>query len=185
MYSISILHQTTTAHLVTRNTFLLYSISILHQTTTIGGIERPTISCILFQFYIKPQLFSRNFFRGFRCILFQFYIKPQPRRIGTASGIRHFPSQSLQHLSVGRRYYGALSPVRRRNRIWFVYKRQNAADERDQKRTAQNFVCRYEFRKSNSAARCRADLYFCIVGQMFRRNGEKALLPVIGITRDV
>ena len=88
MYSISILHQTTTAHLVTRNTFLLYSISILHQTTTIGGIERPTISCILFQFYIKPQLFSRNFFRGFRCILFQFYIKPQPRRSGTATARR-------------------------------------------------------------------------------------------------
>ena len=33
--------------------------------------------CILFVFYIKPQLFTFLYFNSIRCILFVFYIKPQ------------------------------------------------------------------------------------------------------------
>ena len=33
--------------------------------------------CILFYFYIKPQLYSKAYSRRYRCILFYFYIKPQ------------------------------------------------------------------------------------------------------------
>ncbi len=41
-------------------TLWLYSISILHQTTTFGACRQLQASCILFQFYIKPQLPSSH-----------------------------------------------------------------------------------------------------------------------------
>ena len=35
------------------------------------------LRCILFHFYIKPQLFATLTYNDLRCILFHFYIKPQ------------------------------------------------------------------------------------------------------------
>ena len=57
--------------------FGLYLIPFLHQTTTLRFSTVPVNGCILFHFYIKPQLseYGPSTFRG--CILFHFYIKPQ------------------------------------------------------------------------------------------------------------
>ena len=56
----------------------LYLIPFLHQTTTLILRLAVRTCCILFHFYIKPQLWdwSCNSFQC--CILFHFYIKPQP-----------------------------------------------------------------------------------------------------------
>ena len=57
---------------------MLYLIPFLHQTTTFGGNTPNRPGCILFHFYIKPQL-TQFLILGFvSCILFHFYIKPQP-----------------------------------------------------------------------------------------------------------
>ena len=55
----------------------LYLIPFLHQTTTIFVLAQAPSRCILFHFYIKPQLLHtiKILFGG--CILFHFYIKPQ------------------------------------------------------------------------------------------------------------
>ena len=55
LYLIEILHQTTTVRLAVDCLDLLYLIEILHQTTTNWAFSRPTNSCILSKFYIKPQ----------------------------------------------------------------------------------------------------------------------------------
>ena len=39
-------------------TLRLYLIPFLHQTTTLSSLCAPNTSCILFHFYIKPQLFA-------------------------------------------------------------------------------------------------------------------------------
>ena len=55
----------------------LYIIWILHQTTTLSLNEPSRISCILYEFYIKPQRRSFKYYKASRCILYEFYIKPQ------------------------------------------------------------------------------------------------------------
>ncbi len=55
----------------------LYLIPFLHQTTTGKTSIRLLISCILFHFYIKPQLVYDFCNAPKSCILFHFYIKPQ------------------------------------------------------------------------------------------------------------
>ena len=56
---------------------MLYLIPFLHQTTTLALWMFFKCCCILFHFYIKPQLFV-TFGQIFGCcILFHFYIKPQ------------------------------------------------------------------------------------------------------------
>ena len=57
----------------------LYLIPFLHQTTTLERQQITEMSCILFHFYIKPQLAALQKEQASRCILFHFYIKPQPR----------------------------------------------------------------------------------------------------------
>ena len=64
----------------------LYLIPFLHQTTTGSRIGNILFSCILFHFYIKPQLWSIYCFFCFRCILFHFYIKPQPCKSANIKG---------------------------------------------------------------------------------------------------
>ena len=55
----------------------MYLIPFLHQTTThIDHCGKP-ICCILFHFYIKPQLLCSRKTPRRCCILFHFYIKPQ------------------------------------------------------------------------------------------------------------
>ena len=56
---------------------VLYLIRFLHQTTTLQSIDRRSTSCILFDFYIKPQLLFVKLEELLSCILFDFYIKPQ------------------------------------------------------------------------------------------------------------
>ena len=59
------------------NTKVLYLIPFLHQTTT-GFLAISRFSCcILFHFYIKPQLSAKEHGIIMCCILFHFYIKPQ------------------------------------------------------------------------------------------------------------
>ena len=43
--------------------------------------EHDEISCILLNFYIKPQLSDRAIKMTDGCILLNFYIKPQPRAL--------------------------------------------------------------------------------------------------------
>ena len=56
LYLIPFLHQTTTWLAIFAKPFELYLIPFLHQTTTCGLTPCPIIRCILFHFYIKPQL---------------------------------------------------------------------------------------------------------------------------------
>ena len=77
LYLIPFLHQTTTIGVPVRNPGKLYLIPFLHQTTTSGRPRRLRLGCILFHFYIKPQLYIANLLTCMRCILFHFYIKPQ------------------------------------------------------------------------------------------------------------
>ena len=59
----------------------LYLIPFLHQTTTKPYYYLFGLSCILFHFYIKPQLSVKCFILRCCCILFHFYIKPQLKHI--------------------------------------------------------------------------------------------------------
>ena len=59
------------------NVVRLYFILFLHQTTTSKPFIDVPCGCILFCFYIKPQLASSSPYNGSCCILFCFYIKPQ------------------------------------------------------------------------------------------------------------
>ena len=77
LYLIWILHQTTTVCTCAGALSRLYLIWILHQTTTGDRILAERASCILFEFYIKPQLCGFAPLSRRRCILFEFYIKPQ------------------------------------------------------------------------------------------------------------
>ena len=56
----------------------LYLIRFLHQTTTVNLSPLRFPRCILFDFYIKPQLVVVLSPLPLSCILFDFYIKPQP-----------------------------------------------------------------------------------------------------------
>ena len=56
---------------------MLYLIEFLHQTTTIRSNEPQVRSCILLNFYIKPQLEKAQLDKRSCCILLNFYIKPQ------------------------------------------------------------------------------------------------------------
>ena len=77
LYSIFILHQTTTQGQGDGTDRGLYSIFILHQTTTNLCFSCLSLYCILSLFYIKPQP-TRIFNTNVRyCILSLFYIKPQ------------------------------------------------------------------------------------------------------------
>ncbi len=82
LYIIRVLHQTTTLDLVLFGERVLYIIRVLHQTTTVFGVECKNSSCILLEFYIKPQLGKSHDVLVGGCILLEFYIKPQPRDIG-------------------------------------------------------------------------------------------------------
>ena len=77
LYSIFILHQTTTVYLFFSIFNPLYSIFILHQTTTVQGCCVGGYDCILSLFYIKPQLTDLYPDAFVDCILSLFYIKPQ------------------------------------------------------------------------------------------------------------
>ena len=74
----------------------LYLIPFLHQTTTYGGGQLDRLRCILFHFYIKPQLFFYFYGLEPRCILFHFYIKPQPcfMRMGNPAVVSYSISTS-------------------------------------------------------------------------------------------
>ena len=63
--------------LIRPQTLLLYLIPFLHQTTTMFCCIYATLCCILFHFYIKPQLYAWIYELRYCCILFHFYIKPQ------------------------------------------------------------------------------------------------------------
>ena len=56
LYLIPFLHQTTTSNCNIIFSLALYLIPFLHQTTTIKRQSFSVSSCILFHFYIKPQL---------------------------------------------------------------------------------------------------------------------------------
>ena len=60
---------------------LLYLIPFLHQTTTLHRRTGQHAGCILFHFYIKPQLLLFLCLSFSCCILFHFYIKPQLMRL--------------------------------------------------------------------------------------------------------
>ena len=62
---------------------MLYLIPFLHQTTTGYLLCCFFYRCILFHFYIKPQLRAMFPARISSCILFHFYIKPQHSRLGS------------------------------------------------------------------------------------------------------
>ena len=74
-YSISTSNHNSTINGSTVN--VLYLIPFLHQTTTTRRVYRCIFGCILFHFYIKPQLSLLYGYTSFCCILFHFYIKPQ------------------------------------------------------------------------------------------------------------
>ena len=77
LYIIWILHQTTTQIGLYRCICLLYIIWILHQTTTSSYSLGRLSSCILYEFYIKPQRHTSIICPVVCCILYEFYIKPQ------------------------------------------------------------------------------------------------------------
>ena len=67
--------------------FMMTMTTFAQQTTVEGskffdntyvGVSVGGQGCILFHFYIKPQLNMERRAGGLRCILFHFYIKPQP-----------------------------------------------------------------------------------------------------------
>ena len=60
LYLIPFLHQTTTSWLRAVIGYSLYLIPFLHQTTTAGELHNQSVGCILFHFYIKPQLSVRD-----------------------------------------------------------------------------------------------------------------------------
>ena len=64
-------------YIVYHNKSKLYLIPFLHQTTTHSRSLPLLIRCILFHFYIKPQLKDMDLLNNWCCILFHFYIKPQ------------------------------------------------------------------------------------------------------------
>ena len=77
LYLIEFLHQTTTTRMHIVGWIRLYLIEFLHQTTTFANAADDLYSCILLNFYIKPQRKSDFFIVRFSCILLNFYIKPQ------------------------------------------------------------------------------------------------------------
>ena len=78
LYSLKILHQTTTTtHKGTREVSL-YLLKILHQTTTRKGDFFIFLSCTYLKFYIKPQPLGFILNTSSGCIHLKFYIKPQP-----------------------------------------------------------------------------------------------------------
>ena len=74
-YSISTSNHNAVAAVVT--ICVLYLIPFLHQTTTVCVGAMAVFCCILFHFYIKPQLAEEEYATAVGCILFHFYIKPQ------------------------------------------------------------------------------------------------------------
>ena len=64
----------------------MYLIEILHQTTTATLVSARAIGCILSKFYIKPQLAANLYLYSMSCILSKFYIKPQPENDAPADG---------------------------------------------------------------------------------------------------
>ena len=80
LYLIPFLHQTTTREHSSIVPERLYLIPFLHQTTTILMSKSSVTCCILFHFYIKPQLGADHIRNANCCILFHFYIKPQQIR---------------------------------------------------------------------------------------------------------
>ena len=76
-YSISTSnHNSTLARL---RSCALCLILFLHQTTTIEQYKGKAWCCVLFYFYIKPQLLFINAIVNHSCVLFYFYIKPQQK----------------------------------------------------------------------------------------------------------
>ena len=80
----------------TLNSISLYLIEFLHQTTTIVLNFNFVRSCILLNFYIKPQLPDLIFIQIRGCILLNFYIKPQllSGRSGRACVVSYWISTS-------------------------------------------------------------------------------------------
>ncbi len=58
LYSLKILHQTTTTIRLQMGEVLLYLLKILHQTTTWLILDDEERRCIYLKFYIKPQLWN-------------------------------------------------------------------------------------------------------------------------------
>ena len=65
------------------NLYKLYLIEFLHQTTTVNNPENTIYSCILLNFYIKPQPDDDDVFKLKGCILLNFYIKPQRESVSS------------------------------------------------------------------------------------------------------
>ena len=81
LYIFWFLHQTTTTKDTLNLINWLYIFWFLHQTTTILRHSVSIMSCISFDSYIKPQLFSCLWTWFFCCISFDSYIKPQLQSI--------------------------------------------------------------------------------------------------------
>ena len=63
LYLIPFLHQTTTKSKLSSDFVRLYLIPFLHQTTTVRDFKKISMCCILFHFYIKPQLSNSVFYK--------------------------------------------------------------------------------------------------------------------------
>ena len=74
---IFILHQTTTQYNAASPLNLLSYIFILHQTTTRCKQVSNLQGCLIYLFYIKPQLRKQPPNWPARCLIYLFYIKPQ------------------------------------------------------------------------------------------------------------
>ena len=88
LYLIPFLHQTTTVPSVLKVKNELYLIPFLHQTTTIHSLQCASIRCILFHFYIKPQLSRRK----------KYYLSVVSYSISTSN--HNFQSQMLSAQTV-------------------------------------------------------------------------------------
>ena len=67
------------SHEYTNKMHELCYISILHQTTTPRCSKHLNTCCVIFLFYIKPQLSILTIYASSCCVIFLFYIKPQLR----------------------------------------------------------------------------------------------------------
>ncbi len=84
-----------------------------------------------------------------------------------------FPALGIFHrnrYNAGRRYNGALSSVRRPNRIPALRRGTSRTRQRCQGRAAQSALHRHPFREDHAAARHRSDVYLIVAGRLLRRH---------------
>ena len=77
LYLIPFLHQTTTLCRCTARLEWLYLIPFLHQTTTMSRRSLCLLTLYLIPFLHQTTTFQETISKSKRCILFHFYIKPQ------------------------------------------------------------------------------------------------------------